>query len=439
MTTFQPDSAPASRRDRLRAPRDRPRTRPGRSRVLNDKIKGYIDDLGTVWVEGEITQWGVSRRQRLRQAEGPRRRRDDLLHASGRRRARSSPSDLKQGDHVIALRQAELLASRAARSRCRSRHAPRRPRRPARAARAPARAARRRGPVRPGAQEAAAVPARTCIGLITGKDSDAEKDVLRNAQLRWPHGAVPHRPTPRCRATARVPEVDRRASGALDADPEVDVIIVARGGGDFQNLLGFSDETLRAGRGRGIHPRRQRDRARGRPAAARRGRRPARLDADRCREARRARCRRGARARAQLRARLDDRGSPQRVAHEIDRTRAAALAARARAAPSWIVDARAEELTRCGRPRLASSSIAASNARVARRRRARAASCAPSRRSARSTAATRSRSCADGAIVRGCRRRRRRAPASLAHAWAAGRSRRAPSGPTGSASRAASG
>ena len=30
----------------------------------------------------------------------------------------------------------------------------------------------------------------------------------------------------------------------LDADPEVDVIIVARGGGDFQNLLGFSDETL---------------------------------------------------------------------------------------------------------------------------------------------------------------------------------------------------
>ena len=25
-----------------------------------------------------------------------------------------------------------------------------------------------------------------CIGLVTGKDSDAEKDVLRNAQLRWP-------------------------------------------------------------------------------------------------------------------------------------------------------------------------------------------------------------------------------------------------------------
>jgi exodeoxyribonuclease VII large subunit len=30
----------------------------------------------------------------------------------------------------------------------------------------------------------------------------------------------------------------------LDADPEVDVIIIARGGGDFQNLLGFSDESL---------------------------------------------------------------------------------------------------------------------------------------------------------------------------------------------------
>ena len=35
------------------------------------------------------------------------------------------------------------------------------------------------------AQEAAAsLPG--CIGLVTGKDSDAEKDVLRNAQLRWP-------------------------------------------------------------------------------------------------------------------------------------------------------------------------------------------------------------------------------------------------------------
>ncbi|MET0161841.1 MAG: exodeoxyribonuclease VII large subunit, partial [Microbacteriaceae bacterium] len=81
-----------------------------------------------------------------------------------------------------------------------------------------------------------------CIGLITGKDSDAEKDVLRNAQLRWPqvrfrtvHTAV--------QGDRTVGEVSA-AIEALDADPEVVVIIIARGGGDFQNLVGFSDERL---------------------------------------------------------------------------------------------------------------------------------------------------------------------------------------------------
>ncbi|MCU1513622.1 MAG: exodeoxyribonuclease large subunit, partial [Microbacteriaceae bacterium] len=81
-----------------------------------------------------------------------------------------------------------------------------------------------------------------CIGLITGKDSDAEKDVLRNAQLRWPavDFRVVHTPVQGDRAAAEV----TAALKELDADPRVDVIIVARGGGDFQNLLVFSDETL---------------------------------------------------------------------------------------------------------------------------------------------------------------------------------------------------
>lgn len=84
------------------------------------------------------------------------------------------------------------------------------------------------------------LPAR--IGLITGQDSDAEKDVLRNASLRWPavafdvrHAAVQG---PRC-----VPEV-MAALAELDADPEVDVIVIARGGGALEDLLGFSDERL---------------------------------------------------------------------------------------------------------------------------------------------------------------------------------------------------
>ena len=80
------------------------------------------------------------------------------------------------------------------------------------------------------------------IGLITGRDSDAEKDVLRNAQLRWPavEFDIRYAAVQGDRAVSEV----TAALIALDADPHVDVIIVARGGGDFQNLLVFSDETL---------------------------------------------------------------------------------------------------------------------------------------------------------------------------------------------------
>lgn len=80
------------------------------------------------------------------------------------------------------------------------------------------------------------------IGLITGKDSDAEKDVLQNAKLRWPdvqfrviHTLV--------QGEKAAPEVIA-AIKELDADPEVDVIIIARGGGSFLDLMVFSDEVL---------------------------------------------------------------------------------------------------------------------------------------------------------------------------------------------------
>ncbi len=80
------------------------------------------------------------------------------------------------------------------------------------------------------------------IGLITGRDSDAEKDVMRNAQLRWP--SVEFRTIHAMVQGDRAASEVTRAIRTLDADPEVDVIIVARGGGDFQNLLPFSDEQL---------------------------------------------------------------------------------------------------------------------------------------------------------------------------------------------------
>jgi exodeoxyribonuclease VII large subunit len=81
-----------------------------------------------------------------------------------------------------------------------------------------------------------------CIGLVTGKDSDAEKDVLQNAKLRWPEVKfrVVHSLVQGDKAAAEIV----KAIQTLDADPEVDVIIVARGGGSFLDLLCFSDESV---------------------------------------------------------------------------------------------------------------------------------------------------------------------------------------------------
>jgi len=80
------------------------------------------------------------------------------------------------------------------------------------------------------------------VGLITGKDSDAEKDVLENARLRWPAVLFEIVNTP-VQGEAAPPAVIS-AIKKLDADPEVDVIIIARGGGAFLDLHVFSDEAL---------------------------------------------------------------------------------------------------------------------------------------------------------------------------------------------------
>ena len=73
------------------------------------------------------------------------------------------------------------------------------------------------------------------VGLIAGRDSDAEKDVIRNASLRWP-GVVFEGEGAAAEVLAALAE--------LDAHPEVDVIVIARGGGSFEDLLPFSEEAL---------------------------------------------------------------------------------------------------------------------------------------------------------------------------------------------------
>jgi exodeoxyribonuclease VII large subunit len=80
------------------------------------------------------------------------------------------------------------------------------------------------------------------IGLVTGRASDAERDVLRNATLRWPAVSFEVRQVA-VQGVHAVPQVIR-AVRELDAHPQVDLIIVARGGGSLEDLLPFSDEEL---------------------------------------------------------------------------------------------------------------------------------------------------------------------------------------------------
>jgi len=80
------------------------------------------------------------------------------------------------------------------------------------------------------------------VGLITGRAGAAEHDVTTVAAARWPavRFAIRNTAVQGPNAVAQIVA----ALGELDADPDVDVIIIARGGGSAEDLLPFSDETL---------------------------------------------------------------------------------------------------------------------------------------------------------------------------------------------------
>jgi exodeoxyribonuclease VII large subunit len=80
------------------------------------------------------------------------------------------------------------------------------------------------------------------VGVVTGRESAAERDVLVTARRRWPavRFTVHHCAVQGINAASSVIDGLRR----LDADPEVEVIVLARGGGSVEDLLPFSDEGL---------------------------------------------------------------------------------------------------------------------------------------------------------------------------------------------------
>ncbi|HVE63272.1 MAG TPA: exodeoxyribonuclease VII large subunit [Mycobacteriales bacterium] len=80
------------------------------------------------------------------------------------------------------------------------------------------------------------------IGLVTGRESAARRDVEENARRRWPGVVIAVRecvvqgPGAAAAVVASLQELDRV--------PDVDVIVIARGGGSVEDLLAFSDEAL---------------------------------------------------------------------------------------------------------------------------------------------------------------------------------------------------
>ena len=207
---------------------------------MSTKVREYIDRLGTIWVEGELTQW----QNRQGNTYGKLKDLDDdatISLTAWRSVTAKLTEEFSQGDRVIALVKANYwvkggtlsfnvldikhvglgdLLERLERLKAQLRS---------------------EGLFAPERKKALPfLPAK--IGLITGRDSDAEKDVVRNATLRWPdvQFEIAYTAVQGERAASEV----RAALIALDDDPSVDVIIIARGGGDFQHLLPFSDEAL---------------------------------------------------------------------------------------------------------------------------------------------------------------------------------------------------
>ena len=216
--------------------------KPAPVRAIANAISGWIDRLGAVWVEGQVTQ--VSRRPGLSTVfltlrdsvadisvpvtcsrvlfdgletpvtEGA----SIVIHARPSYYANRGTLSLQAreirmvglGELLARLeRRRQLLAAEGLFAQERKRRLP-------------------------------TVPTR--VGLVTAPKSAAERDVVENATRRWPAVVftTAYASMQGPRSAGEVIDAVRR----LDADPAVDVIVVARGGGSVEDLLPFSDEGL---------------------------------------------------------------------------------------------------------------------------------------------------------------------------------------------------
>lgn len=214
--------------------------KPVQVRRLNQLVKDYIERLGQIWVEGEIAQVNSKPSWKLSYIT----LRDTSAEFSvsvtcSTAALRNNP--LRNGDRVVVLGKPAFYAGRGQFSLWATEW------RPVGLGQLLARLEQLRQAL---AAEGLFDPRLkrplpylpNKIGLITGRGSAAERDVLSVAGARWPE--VDFRVINTIVQGAKaVPEIIE-ALAQLNADPEVDVIIVARGGGSVEDLLPFSDEAL---------------------------------------------------------------------------------------------------------------------------------------------------------------------------------------------------
>lgn len=211
-------------------------------REVNTQVKQWIERLGHLWVEGQLAQINVKPNWKLSYLT----LRDVEQEVSVQLTCptdiiRNRPTPLKDGDRVIVYGKPAFYAGRGTFSlwvtdirpvgigELLARIEELRKRLAAEGLFDPAR--KKRLPFLPNR-----------VGLITGRGSAAERDVLSVAKDRWPEVQFEVINTAVQGASA-VPEIIE-ALRVLDQDPHVDVIIIARGGGSVEDLLPFSEEAL---------------------------------------------------------------------------------------------------------------------------------------------------------------------------------------------------
>lgn len=209
-------------------------------RAVATRVQGWIDRLGTVWVEGQLTEIKVRGATAYMVLRDP--AADMSLRVNcGSQLVRTAPVPLVEGVQVVVCARPQFEPRRGSFSlRIREIRA-------VGLGELLARIARLRDLL---AAEGLFDPRLKrplpflpqLVGLITGRGGAAEHDVTTVAAARWPAVRFAIRNTA-VQGTGAVAQIVA-ALQELDRHPEVDVIVIARGGGSVEDLLPFSDETL---------------------------------------------------------------------------------------------------------------------------------------------------------------------------------------------------